>query len=73
MRRVIRKRVRRSAAGVNIAADVDAAIVINTGGDAAASQTVVRSIHTVVQGRAGERDQPRESPSQPMGPSKESQ
>ena len=73
MRRVIRKRVRRSTGGINIAADVDAAIVINTGEDAASSHTVVRSTHTVVQGRAGERDQPRESPSQSMGPPKESQ
>ena len=73
MRRIIRKRVRRTVGGVNIAADLDAAIVVNTGEDATSSHTVVRSAHTVVQGPAGERDQPRESPPQSTGPSKESQ
>ena len=71
MRRVIRKQVRRSEGGVNLAADVDATIAINAGEDAAVSRTVVHSTHTVVQGRAGRRDQPRESPSEPNGPSKE--
>jgi len=71
MRRMVRKRVRRNDWGVNIAADLDAAIAINTGEDAAPSRTVVRSAHNVVQGSAGERDQPRDSPSDPKGPSKE--
>jgi hypothetical protein len=71
MRKVIRKRVRRNEGGVNVAADLDAAIAINTGEDAARSRTVVRSTHTVVQGSGGERDQPRDSPSDPNGPSKE--
>ena len=71
MRKVIRRRVRRNEGGINIAADLDAAIAINTGEDAARSRTVVRSTHTVVQGDGGERDQPRDSPSDPKGPSKE--
>jgi hypothetical protein len=71
MRKVIRKRVRRNEGGVNLAADLDAAVAFNTGEDAARSRTVVRSTHTVVQGSAGQRDQPRDSPSDPKGPSKE--
>jgi hypothetical protein len=71
MRKVIRKRIRRSEDGLNIAADVDAAIAINTGEDAKRSETVVRSSHRVVQGVAGGRDQPDGSPDDPEGPPKE--
>lgn len=70
MRRVIRKRIRRDEDGLNLAADVDAVIAINTDGDAKVSRTVVRSSHNVVQG-AGHRDQPDRSPSDPDGPAKE--
>jgi hypothetical protein len=71
MRKVVRKRVRRNEGGINIAADLDATIAINTGEGPARSRTVVRSTHIVVQGSAGERDRPRDSPSDPEGPSKE--
>ena len=71
MRKVIRKRIRRSEDGLNIAADVDATIAINTGEDAERSVTVVRSSHSVVQGDDGGRDRPDESPDDPEGPPKE--
>lgn len=74
MRRVIRTSIRRSEGGVNVAADIDAAITINTGRDATSSRTEVRSSHSVVQGGAGERDQPDESfdEQNPGPPEKES-
>ncbi len=50
MRKIVRKRIRRSAGAVNIAADIDAVIVVNTGDEAGVSRTVARSSHTVVQG-----------------------
>jgi hypothetical protein len=71
MHRVIRKRIRRNEPGLNLAADIDAVIAINTGDDAKSSHTVVRSSHNVVQGNAGKRDQPGESPSESSGPPKE--
>ena len=71
MRKVIRRRIRRSGGGLNVVADVDAAIAINTGEDAKVSETVVRSSHSVVQGDAGGRDQPDGSPDDPEGPPKE--
>jgi len=71
MRKVIRKRIRRDEDGVKVAADLDAVIAINTGGDAKTSRTVVHSSHSVVQGGAGQRDQPKTSPSDPDGPAKE--
>ncbi len=70
MHRVIRKRIRMVKGDVNVAADIDAVVAINTAGDAT-SQTVVRSSHTVVQGSAGDRDQPRAQPSDDSGPRKE--
>jgi hypothetical protein len=59
MRKVIRKTVRRSGDGLDLVADVDAVIAINTqrGG---VSRTEAHSSHSVVQGGAGERDQPDE-------------
>jgi hypothetical protein len=64
MRRVIRKSVRKSRDGMNVAADVDVVIAINnTDADAEASHTVSRSSHRVVQG--GKRDETREPPSRP--------
>lgn len=71
MRKIIRKQLRRSGGGVNIAADLDAVIAVNTGEDAEVSRTVVRSSHSVVQGSAGQRDQPDDTPSDETGPPKE--
>lgn len=71
MRKVIRKRIRRSDDGVSVAADIDVVVAINTGKDAEASHTVVRSSHSVKQGDAGQRDQPERSPTDPTGPSEE--
>jgi hypothetical protein len=73
MRKVFRARLRRSEGTVNLAADVDAAIAVNTGDDARASRTVVRSSHSVKQGEAGQRDHPEDSPNDPSGPSEEKQ
>jgi hypothetical protein len=58
MRKIVSKRIRHSRGGVNIAADIDAVIAVNTGDDAAASRTVVRSSHTVVQSSGRARREP---------------
>lgn len=55
MHKVIRKRIRHHRDGVNVAADIDAVIAINTGEDAGVSQTTARSSHVVVQGAAARR------------------
>jgi hypothetical protein len=60
MRKVIRRRIRRSEGGVNLAADVDASISVNTGNEGETTHTQVRSSHSVVQGGAGGRDRPDE-------------
>ena len=63
MFRVIRKRVRRQKGGVNLAADVDAAVAVNRG--ASERQRVsVRSRHTIVQRsrRADPESQAKEEP-----------
>lgn len=69
MRKVIRKRIRRSEDGVNLAADIDAVVSVNSG-PGQVSQTVVRSRHSVVQG-PGLRDQPETKPEDEDGPPKE--
>ena len=69
MRKLIRKRIRRSEGGVDLAADIDAAVAVNTG--KGAQRTVVRSSHSVVQGDSGDRDRPEESPTDLDGPSEE--
>jgi hypothetical protein len=69
MRKVFRKRVRHSEGGVNIAADIDAAVAVNTGKDGSTSHTVVRSTHHVAQGATGHRDRPDPAPDPPSGPS----
>jgi hypothetical protein len=48
MRRVIRKRVRRRENGVNVAADIDAVVAINTGSGKRQGVSV-KSEHRVVQ------------------------
>ena len=58
MRKVISRRIRHNEGGVNIAADIDAVIAVNTGADAGTSHTVVRSSHTVVQGAGTDRPEP---------------
>jgi hypothetical protein len=68
--RVIRKRIRINDDAVNLVADIDAVISINTGGGDAPSP-VVRSSQSFVQGNAGARDQPETSPSDSNGPTKE--
>jgi len=70
MRKVIRKRIRSSEGGVNLAADVDAAVAVNTGEDADVSRTVVRSHRSVQQGGSGRRDQPK-PPTDHEGPPEE--
>lgn len=72
MRKVIRKRIRRSDGGVNIAADIDAVIAINTGEDAKTSRTAVHSSHRVVQRSAGAQGESDASSPDPDDPSKES-
>ncbi len=62
MHKVIRKRIRHDRDGVNIAADIDAVIAINTGQDAGVSQTTARSSHVVVQGAAARRSKREASP-----------
>jgi hypothetical protein len=62
MHRVIRKHVRHHEEGVNIAADIDAVIAINTGEAATTSRTVVRTSNSVVQGPGGQRRTPDAAP-----------
>jgi hypothetical protein len=65
MHKVIRKRIRRSEGGLNIAVDVDAVIAVNTRGDAGVTRTEAHSSHTVVQGEAAGRDVPCAAPTDP--------
>ena len=65
MHKVIRKRVRRTGGGLNVALDVDAVIAINTGEDARMTRTEAHSSHTVVQGEAAGRDEPGAAPTDP--------
>jgi hypothetical protein len=67
---VIRKRIRVNRDAVNLVADLDAVISINTGGGDESSPVVHRST-SIVQGNAGARDQPERSPSDSNGPDKE--
>ena len=71
MHKVIRKRIRHHEDGVNVAADVDAVIAINTGADATSSRTVVHSSHSVVQGTGAQRSKPDASPPESDDPPKE--
>jgi hypothetical protein len=67
VRRIIRKSVRLDEDGLSIAADLDAVISINVGSSGGVSRSEARSSHNVVQGGAGQRDQPDE-PSEEQGP-----
>jgi hypothetical protein len=67
---VIRKRIRVNRDAVNLVADVDAVISINTGGGAQSSP-VVHASKSFTQGTSGARDQPEPSPSDSNGPHKE--
>jgi hypothetical protein len=69
MRRVIRKHIRHREDGINVAADVDAVISINTGGGV--THTQARSTHSVVQGNAGKRDHPDKPTPPKSGPPEE--
>jgi hypothetical protein len=69
--RVIRKRIRINDDAVNLVADIDAVISINTGDGDKPSPVVHRSSQSFEQGDAGARDQPETSPSDSHGPSKE--
>jgi hypothetical protein len=71
MRKVIRKRIRHNDGGLNVAADIDAVIAVNTGADAATSHTVVRSSHTVVQGAGAARPDRNATPPDAHDPPKE--
>jgi hypothetical protein len=68
MHKVIRKRVRRNDGGVNIAADIDAVITINTGEGARVTRTEAHSSHTVVQGEAADRDERNAPPTETPDP-----
>lgn len=71
MHKVIRKRIRHDRDGVNIAADIDAVIAINSGEDAGVSQTTARSSHVVVQGAAARRAERDRTPADSDDPEKE--
>jgi hypothetical protein len=70
MHKVIRKRIRLDENGVNIVADIDAVIAINTGGGKR-SQTVAHSSHNVAQGGAARRTAPDAAPAESHDPPKE--
>jgi hypothetical protein len=69
--RVIRKRIRIDDDAVNLVADIDAVISINTGDGDTPSPVVHSSSQNFAQDDAGARDQPARSPSDSDGPSKE--
>lgn len=72
MRKVIRKQVRRTTDGVRLAADITAAVSLNTGQDGQCSRTVVHSSTNVAQDDVPEpRDPSRADPTDPP-PAKES-
>jgi hypothetical protein len=50
MRRVIRKQIRRQEPGINIAADVDAVVAVNSGTPGQTTTTRSKSTRQVVQG-----------------------
>lgn len=58
MHKVVRKRIRHNKDGVNIAADIDAVIAINTGADARSSHATAHSSHVVVQSTTARRAKP---------------
>jgi hypothetical protein len=53
VRKVIRRRIRRQEGGVNLAADVDAVLSVNTGESGQTSSTRVRSRRRIVQRSGG--------------------
>jgi hypothetical protein len=53
VRKVIRRRIRRQEGGVNVAADVDAVVSINTGEAGQTSSTRVRSRRRIIQRSGG--------------------
>jgi len=55
MRRVIRKHIRRDGPGVNIAADVDAVVAVNSGTPGQTTTTRSKSTQHVVQGPQSDR------------------
>jgi hypothetical protein len=65
MHRVIRKRVRRSDGGIDVAIDLDAVIAINRGLDAQVTRTEAHSRHTAVQGEAAASDERGAAPTDP--------
>ncbi len=74
MRKVIRKKVRHTGDGLRLAADLNAAVSLNTGEDGQHTRTVVRSSTNVTQGDESappSQDPSRPSPSDPP-PAKES-
>lgn len=71
MHKVIRKRVRHNRDGVNIAADIDAVIAINTGANPARSHASARSSHVVAQGASRRAATPEAPPPDPTEPVKE--
>jgi hypothetical protein len=71
MRKVIRKRIRSEKDGINVAADVDAVVSINTGEEAGFSHTTVRSSNRVVQGAAAEQDRSERPPDDQSDPPQE--
>ncbi|MFL5819665.1 MAG: hypothetical protein ACJ76S_03150 [Solirubrobacteraceae bacterium] len=68
MLRVIRRRVRRQKGGVNLVADVDAAVAANTGSSGQRQRVKVRNRHSVVQRSSRAR---RDDPAEPRAEQKE--
>jgi hypothetical protein len=65
MHKVIRKRIRRSDGGIDVAIDLDAVIAINRGRDAQVTRTETHSRHTTVQGEAAGSDERGATPTDP--------
>ena len=68
VRKVIRRRIRHEEGGVNVAADVDAVVSINTGESGQTSSTRVRSRRRIVQRSGGPKDSGRTGDPQDRAP-----
>jgi hypothetical protein len=65
MRKVIKRRIRRQVGGVNVAADVDAVVSINTGQEGQVTRTKARSRRRIVQRSGAPGGDPPERPDEP--------
>jgi hypothetical protein len=66
VRKVIRRRTRRQVGGVNVAADIDAVVSVNTGEEGQINRSRVRSRRRIVQRSGQDRGSSPPDPDAPM-------